>query len=48
MDAPNNNEMDGVGYKHPCTLSTNDHVLKGREVTYHTSKSQIKLVHCPQ
>jgi hypothetical protein len=26
MDAPNNNEMDGARYKHPCTLSTNDHV----------------------
>jgi len=39
MDAPNNNEMDGVGYKHPCTLPTNDHVLKGREMTYHTSIS---------
>jgi hypothetical protein len=38
MDAPNNNEMDGIGYKHPCTLSTNDHVLKGGEVRYHTSK----------
>jgi len=26
MDAPNNNEMDGARYKHPCTLLTNDHV----------------------
>jgi len=38
MDAPNNNEMGGVGYKHLCTLSTNHHVLRGSKVTYHTSK----------
>jgi hypothetical protein len=38
MDALNINEMDGVGYKHPCTLLTNDHVLRGREMTYHISK----------
>ncbi len=48
MDALNNNEIDGVGYKHPCTLPTNDHVLRGKEVTYHTSKCWFQLVHCPQ
>jgi hypothetical protein len=32
MESLNNNEMDGIGYKHPCTLPINDHVLKGKEV----------------